>query len=159
MGNEYDEFSFEDETEKPTSEQGGTLRKKLEAAIKALKTKDAEIAELTKFRTEAEVGKLLKDIPERFHKIAQKQLADNPTPEGLNAFVAEYGDLWGAETEEENPMDAGIREALEKVNAATREARNIKDEPFKMPDEHALRNMKSADLATLAEQAKANWKR
>lgn len=158
MSNAYDEFEFEDDAEKVKSESGGTLRKKYEDAIKTLKAKDAEIAELQKFRTEAEVGKLLKDIPERFHKLAQSQLAGNPTAEGLNTFVAEYGDLWGAEVEEQNPLDAGIREALEKINSATREARNIKDEPFKMPSPQELQRMNQADLAKLADQAKAQWK-
>lgn len=158
MSNAYDEFEFEDETPKGESESGGTLRKKLEAAIKQLKAKDAEIAELTKFRTEAEVGKLLKDIPDRFHNFAKKQLVDNPTAEGLNAFVAEYGDLWGAETEEQNPEDDAIRAALEKINAATREARNIKDEPFKMPSQQEFQRMSPSELAKYAEQARANWK-
>lgn len=158
MSNAYDEFDFEDEGNKSESESGGTLRKKLEAAIKTLKAKDAEIAELQKFRTEAEVGKLLKDIPDRFHNFAKKQLADNPTAEGLTAFVTEYGDLWGAEPEEQNPEDDAIRAALEKINSATREARNIKDEPFKMPPQHVLKNMSNADIAKLAEQARANWK-
>lgn len=158
MSNAYDEFDFEDEGTKPESESGGTLRKKLEAAIKTLKAKDAEIAELQKYRTDAQVSQLLKDIPERFHKLAHSQLSGNPTAEGLNAFVAEYGDLWGAEVEEPNPMDAGIQEALEKINAATREARNVKEEPFKMPTADQLARMPISELNKLAEQAKANWK-
>jgi|SRR5687768_1770193 len=157
MSNEYDEFTFEDDGEKPES-SGGTLRKKLEGALKLLKAKDQEIAELSKYRSESEAKALLKDIPERFHKLALSQLSGNPTAEGLNAFVSEYGDLWGAEVEEVNPEDAMIREALEKVNAASREARNIKDEPFKMPPQHVLKNMSNADIAKLAEQARANWK-
>jgi hypothetical protein len=158
MSNAYDEFDFEDDAETGKSE-GGTLRKKLEAAIKVLKAKDAEIAELQKFRTEAEVGKFLKDIPPKFHRLAQKELAGNPTAEGYKAFVEEYGDLWGAELEEQDPMDAGIQEALEKINAATREARNIKDEPFKMPTPDQLQRMSTADVSKLMEQAQANWKR
>jgi hypothetical protein len=157
MGNAYDEFDFEDEGAKPESE-GGTLRKKLEAAIKLLKEKDKDIAELTKYRTESEAKSLLKDIPERFHKLALSQLSSNPTAEGLNAFVSEYGDLWGAETEDENPEDAVLKDALEKVQAASREARNVKDEPFKMPPQHVLKNMPNSEIAKLAEQARANWK-
>jgi hypothetical protein len=157
MGNAYDEFEFEAEAEKPESD-GGTLRKKLEAAIKTLKAKDAEIQELQKFRTEAEVGKLLKDIPAKFHKLAQKELAGNPTAEGYKAFVEEYGDLWGAEVEEVSDEEAVLRAALDKISNATREARNIKDEPFKMPPQHVLKNMPNSEIAKLAEQARANWK-
>lgn len=157
MSNAYDEFEFETEVEKPQSE-GGTLRKKLEDAIKLLKEKDKQLAELSKFRTEAEVNKLLKDIPERFHKLAQSQLASNPTAEGLTAFVSEYGDLWGAETEEVNEEEAVLRAALEKINSASREARNIKDEPFKMPPPEVLQRMPQAELGKLMEQARANWK-
>lgn len=157
MGNAYDEFEFEDESEKAPSE-GGTLRKKLEAAIKVLKEKDKQIEELSKFQTQVQVSQYLKDIPEKFHKLAQKELASNPTAEGLKAFVEDYGDLWGADTEEISDEDAAIRQAMEKVNAATREARNIKDEPFKMPPQHVLKNMSNADIAKLAEQARANWK-
>lgn len=158
MSNAYDEFEFEPDGEKPEGETGGTLRKKLENAIKLLKEKDKAIEELSKFRTEAEVNKLLKDIPERFHKLAQSQLAGNPTAEGLNAFVTEYGDLWGAEVEEVSDEEAVLRAALEKINAASREARNIKDEPFKMPSPEVLQRMPQAEVVKLMEQAKANWK-
>lgn len=158
MGNAYDEFDFEDEATKPDSESGGTLRKKLEAAIKLLKTKDAEIAELHTFRTQAEVSNLLKDVPKRFHKLAHTQLASNPTAEGFASFVADYGDLWGAEVEETSPQEDLLRDALEKINSATREARNIKDEPFKMPSAQELQRMPQSEVAKLMEQAKANWK-
>lgn len=158
MSNAYDEFDFEDEAEKPASD-GGTLRKKLENAIKMLKEKDKELAELQKYRSESEAKSLLKDIPERFHKFALSQLSGNPTPEGLASFVADYGDLWGAEPEEQNPLDAGIQEALEKINAATRDARNIKDEPFKMPSPDQLARMPVAEVNKLMEQAKNNWKK
>lgn len=158
MGNEYDEFDFEDDGEKPASTDGGTLRKKLESAIKALQAKDKEIAELAKFRSQVEVSQYLKDVPEKFHKLAQKELAGNPTAEGFKAFVEEYGDLWGAETEDVSDEEATLRAALEKINSATREARNIKEEPFKMPPQHVLKTMTNADIAKLAEQARANWK-
>lgn len=157
MSNEYDEFDFEDDGENKPSD-GGTLRKKLEAAIKTLKAKDAEIAELQKFRSQVEVSQFLKDIPPKFHKLAQKELADNPTAEGYKAFVEEYGDLWGAEHEELDEEAASMQAAIEKINAATREARNIKDEPFKMPPPHQLAKMSQAELAKFAEQARANWK-
>jgi hypothetical protein len=157
MSNAYDEFEFETPEEKPVSE-GGTLRKKLEAAIELLKAKDTQIAELNKYRTESEVNSLLKDIPERFHKLARTQLAENPTSEGLNAFVADYGDLWGAEVEEPNAEEAGLRQALEKINNATREARNIKEEPFKMPSPDQLARMPISEVNKLMEQAKANYK-
>ena len=156
MSNAYDEFEFEDEAEKASD--GGTLRKKLEAAIKTLKAKDQEIADLQKYRTQAEVGQFLKDIPPKFHKLASKELAGNPTAEGYKAFVEEYGDLWGAEQEEQDEEAAVLQAALEKINSATREARNIKDEPFKMPPQHILRDMSNAEIAKLAEQARANWK-
>ncbi len=157
MSNAYDEFEFETSEEKPVSE-GGTLRKKLEAAIEALKAKDKQIEELTQFRTESEVNKLLSDIPERFHKLARAQLSGNPTTEGLTSFVSEYGDLWGAEVEEPNAEEAVLRGALEKINAATREARNVKDEPFKMPTADQLARMSVSELNKLAEQAKNSWK-
>jgi hypothetical protein len=156
MSNAYDEFEFE--TEPKAESEGGTLRKKLEAAIKLLKAKDTEIEELNKFRTQAEVSSLLKDIPERFHKLAHTQLAGNPTSEGLAAFVADYGDLWGAEVEEPNAEEANLRAALEKINSASREARNLKDEPFKMPSAEQLTRMPVAEVNKLMEQAKANWK-
>lgn len=156
MSNEYDEFDFE--TPEKSESEGGTLRKKLEAAIKLLKTKDAEIAELAKFKTQSEVNGLLKDIPERFHKLAQSQLAGNPTKEGLDAFVADYGDLWGAEVEETNPEEDALRAALEKINSASREAKNIKDQPFKMPTADELLRMPVTEMNKLVEQARANWK-
>lgn len=158
MGNAYDEFEFDnDEAEKPASD-GGTLRKKLEATIKMLKEKDKQIEELSKFQSQVQVSQYLKDVPEKFHKLAQKELAGNPTAEGFKAFVEEYGDLWGAETEDVSDEEANLRAALEKINSASREARNIKDEPFKMPPQHVLKNMSNADIAKLAEQARANWK-
>lgn len=157
MSNAYDEFDFEDEAEKPASD-GGTLRKKLEQTIKMLKEKDRQIAELSKFQAQVQVSQYLKDVPEKFHKLAQKELAENPTAEGFKAFVEEYGDLWGAETEELPEEEAVLRAAIDKINAATREARNIKDEPFKMPSQRDLQRMTDADLAKLAEQARANWK-
>lgn len=157
MSNAYDEFEFETPEEKPVSE-GGTLRKKLEGAIELLKAKDKEIAELNKFRTESTVNGLLKDIPERFHKLAKSQLTDNPTSEGLNAFVSEYGDLWGAEVEEPNAEEAQLRQALERVNAATREGRNTKEEPFKMPSAEQLARMPISEVNKLMEQAKAQYK-
>lgn len=156
MSNAYNEFEIDDETPDEAGNAVKELRKKLTAAHKLLKEKDAEVTELKKFQTQVSVQQFLKDVPERFHKLAQRELADNPTPEGFAAFVKDYGDLWGAEGLEDqlSPEDAVTKAALEKIQAAERRARNIQDEPFKMPSQLELRNMSPVELAKVMAQAK-----
>jgi len=154
MGNPYDEFAFDDDQPKEKSE-GGKLREKLEAAIKLLKDKDKEIEGLKQYQTQSQVSTLLKDIPEKFHKLAQKELADNPTADGLKSFVEEYGDLWGAEQDQElEPDEQQLRSQIEQIQNAQREARNIKDEPFKMPSQAEFQRMNYKEAQALAERAR-----
>src|SRR5687767_1249890 len=98
MSNAYDEFLSDEEPQKEVTE-GGALRKKLNDAIKLLREKDAKIAELQKVHATRVVEDFLAkhDVPSKFHKLAKKELGDTPDEDAFNAFVTEYGDLWGAE--------------------------------------------------------------
>lgn len=161
MGNAYDEFAIDDDGQTPGKTEGGKLREKLEKAIDALKEKDKLITELQKTQTQFNVSKYLKDVPEKFHKLAQRELAENPTDEGFVAFVKEYGDLWGAEQSEQvDPEEAVVRAAMEKIQAAQNEARNVDSngQP-RMPSPRDFQNMSYSDAQKLAQDALASWKK
>lgn len=156
MSNAYDEFLSDDEPRKEVSE-GGALRKKLEAAIKLLREKDAEIAELRTVNASRVVEDLLSknEVPEKFHKLAKKELGDNPSEDAFKNFLTEYGDLWGAEDEEVNPELNALTQAVSKINSAADVAKNVTAEPFKMPTQVELSRMGEAEITSLMQQIHA----
>jgi hypothetical protein len=155
MSNPYDEF-LDDDTEK-VDNSGGKLRDKLEAAIKLLKEKDKAIGELTKAQAKRGLNDLLTkaEVPAKFHKLAEKALGDDINDDAFKGFLEEYGDLWGVEPEKIDDEEQQHRDAVDKMNSAQRTARNIKDEPFKMPNQHELARMNPTKLAELMAQAQA----
>lgn len=152
MSNAYDEFLADVEPAREPTE-GGKLREKLEAAIKLLHEKDKQIKGLTQQVS----GKLVEDfltkneVPAKFHKLAKKELGDNPDEDAFTNFMTEYGDLWDADGgntgDTVNPEQQAIQNGLEKIHNASREARNLTAEPFKMPSNYELSRMNEAQLA------------
>lgn len=70
------------------------LRKQLDAALKALKEKDREIAELSASRHEMTVSQMLADAGIN-PKIAAFIPDDVSTPEEINEWLYEWGDVFG----------------------------------------------------------------
>lgn len=155
MSNAYDEF-LSDDTPKEQSE-GGVLRKKLEAAIKLLQQKDAEIQELRTTNATRVVEDFLSkhEVPSKFHKLAKKELGDTPDESAFKNFLDEYGELWGATEETVDPKLDELSSAVDKINAAANEAKNVTAEPFKMPTQSELARMGEADIAKLMQQIHA----
>jgi hypothetical protein len=157
MSDQYDEFAPGDSE----GDTGGALRTKLEAAIKQLREKDKQLSELQQERTKRTLNDLLTkaEVPAKFHKLAEKTLGSDLDETAFNGFLEEYGDLWGADPEKKDelsPEDAELAAGLNKIDDATRQARNIKAEGFKMPSAYDLARMKPNELAALAEQARGN---
>lgn len=156
MSNAYDEFLSDDEPQKEVTE-GGKLRKKLEDAIKLLREKDKQIADLQTANASRIVEDFLSknEVPDKFHKLAKKELGDNPTEDAFKNFLTEYGDLWGAAEEEPNPELNALTEAVNKINSAADVAKNVTAEPFKMPTQVELSRMGEKEITALMQQIHA----
>ena len=154
MSNAYDEFLTGVEAPKEPTE-GGVLRKRLEDAINLLKEKDKQLAALTKQFS----GKMVEDfltkneVPAKFHKLAMKELGDNPDEDAFKNFMTEYGDLWDASVgdadETITPEQQALQSGLDKIHQAGREAKNIGDETFKMPTPYELSRMNEHQISQL----------
>lgn len=157
MSNAYDEFAVDSDT----SGDGNAvkqLRKNLEDAIKQLKEKDKQIAELTTVSNERTVSDYLAKhkVPEKFHKLAKRELKEGVDDTTFKAFLDEYGELWGSEEELETPTDPKQTEqldAISKIEKARQEALN-QSGGFKMPTPHELARMNPTQFNALMEQVK-----
>lgn len=155
MSNAYDEFAIESD-----DNEGGNavkvLRAKLEKAVSLLKEKDTEITSLKTSVNERSVDDYLKNhkVPEKFHKLAKRELKDNPTEDAFKSFLDEYGDLWGAEdgkAPELTDEQKNLQGAVDRIEAARQEALGG-DKKFQMPSHRDLARMNPAQLAALMEQ-------
>lgn len=156
MSNAYDEFAIESD-----DSDGGNavkvLRTKLEQAVKLLKEKDAEITGLKTSANERSVDDYLSKhkVPEKFHKLAKRELKDNPTEDAFKTFLEEYGDLWDAgdgKAPELTDEQKNLQGAVERIEAARQEALGG-GTTYKMPTQHELARMTPAQLNAAIEQA------
>lgn len=122
------EFNWDDEfnslpEDKPKEDAGAAmkeLRKKYEAALRELRTRDAELAELNGRLAQSTLTDLFEkfSLPDEARDL-YKETKGEPTEEALQAWVTKYGKLFGVEAAPETPETAAKRQAQEKVNEAT----------------------------------------
>lgn len=124
-----DEFDFEDEGEETTTRGSKDdvlkkVRRAERAKDKQLKELQSELDSLRKFQREATVSKVLQEKGIN-PKIAAFIPTDmEPTPEALNSWLEQYGDVFGVASQPKqqaniNPMDLA---ALRQIDAATSNA-------------------------------------
>lgn len=124
-----DEFDFEDEVEQnPTRGRNDDVLRKVRKAERAkdkqLKELQAELENLRKFQREVTVSKVLQEKGVN-PKIAAFIPADlEPTPDALNSWLEQYGDVFGVATQPQqqaniNPNDLA---ALRQIDAVTSNA-------------------------------------
>lgn len=135
-----DTFSYEDD-----DVDGGNavqvLRAKLKEANKAIAELRATNTQLSEQVTATSLATLFDkhEIPAKFQKIYSKAGFD-ATPEGMAAFLEEYGELWGATQEEVSPEVAETQDAMAKMAAAEQAARN---------PSHTSANIRTGELAQM----------
>jgi hypothetical protein len=124
-----DEFDFEDEGEETTTRGSKDdvlkkVRRAERAKDKQLKELQSELESLRKFQREATVSKVLqeKGINPKIAALIPQNL--DSTPEALNSWLEQYGDIFGIASEPQqqtniNPMDLA---ALRQIDAATSNA-------------------------------------
>ena len=125
-----DEFDFEDEGEEtqPTRGRNDDVLKKVRRAERAkdkqLKELQAELESLRKFQREATVSKVLseKGINPKIAALIPSDM--EPTPEALNSWLEQYGDVFGVAQQPQqqaniNPNDLA---ALRQIDAVTSNA-------------------------------------
>ena len=124
-----DEFDFEDEGEETTTRGSKDdvlkkVRRAERAKDKQLKELQSELDSLRKFQREATVSKVLQEKGIN-PKIAAFIPTDmEPTPEALNSWLEQYGDVFGVASQPKqqaniDPMDLA---ALRQIDAATSNA-------------------------------------
>lgn len=108
---------FNEADEDTTTSNGGTLRSKLEAALAREKDLNAKFEALNKEVTGAKRGALLeeKGVPAK----ARKLYTGEATAEAVDAFIEEYGELWGLDKQDLSPEAAARQAAQEKVQQAS----------------------------------------
>ena len=119
-----DDFDFEDEGVETPQRNGkndalAKVRRAERAKDKQLKELQVELESLRKFQREATVSKVLqeKGINPKIAALIPQDL--DSTPEALNSWLEQYGDIFGVKPQQQSTVDPNDLAALRQIDAVT----------------------------------------
>lgn len=125
MSDDLNEFGGYETDEQPKKSEGGTLRAKLEEALKRASDAEAKLAEATKQlsqRTAQDVFSKL-GVPDKVRKLYTGDVSE----EAITTWVQEYADVFGITPEggdekavEETPEDTARNDQIRSVQNASK---------------------------------------